>query len=264
MHKPIVSESQYFRALEMIENGKRSMNSKPKEEFPLKGILQSPCCNTNMTAGWSKGKNKYYMYYRCIKHTNINISGTLVHQKFQELLKYISFSPEFLDKLIERITSLAKTTLEVRDQRHKILATKLAAIETKIENIENKLFDGVINDTTYKKGMKKFTAEKAQLKDEFNFLETMEGHLHQELLVLPYMLNLPQIFEDSTIGQQHAIIKQVFKQGLTFKQGSFRTPWINPEFESNLLILKEKGLLFLEQPSDKICGIPLGGYLGVH
>ena len=264
LHKPIVTESQYFRALDMIENSKRSMNSKPKEEFPLKGILQSPCCSTNMTAGWSKGKNKYYMYYRCIKHSNINISGALVHQKFQELLKYISFSPEFLDKLIERVTSLAKTTLEVRDQRHKILATKLAAIETKIENIENKLFDGVINDTTYKKGMKKFAAEKAQVKDEFNFLETMEGHLHQELLVLPYMLNLPQIFEDSTIGQQHAIIKQVFKRGLTFRQGSFRTPWINPEFESNLLILKEKGLLFLEQPSDKICGIPLGGGRGIR
>jgi len=90
----------------------------------------------------------------------------------------------------------------------------------------------------------------------------MEGHLHQELLVLPYMLNLPQIFEDSTIGQQHAIIKQVFKRGLTFKQESFRTPWINPESEYNLLIIKEKGLLFLEQPSDKICGIPLGGVSG--
>lgn len=153
-----------------------------------------------------------YLLKYTVKHSNINISGALVHQKFQELLKHISFTPEFLDKLIERVTSLAKNTLEVRDQRHKILATKLAAIEAKIENVENKLFDGVINDTTYKKGMKKFAAEKAQLKDEFNFLETMEGHLHQELLVLPYMLNLPQIFEDSTIGQQHAIIKQVFNR----------------------------------------------------
>lgn len=77
-------------------------------------------------------------------------------------------------------------------------------------------------------------AEKAQLKDEFNFLEQMEGHLHQELLVLPYMLSLPQIFEDSTIGQQHAIIRQVFKQGLTFKDGAFRTPSMNREFEANL------------------------------
>ncbi|WP_449436813.1 hypothetical protein [Pedobacter steynii] len=112
--------------------------------------------------------------------------------------------------------------------------------------------------------MKKFAIEKAQLKEEFNFLETMEGHLHQELLILPYMLNLPQIFKDSTIGQQHAIIRQVFKRGLTFKEGSFRTPWINLEFESNLLIIKEKWLLFLEQPSGNFCGLPLGGYPGLH
>jgi hypothetical protein len=225
IHKAIVSESQYFRAL---------------------------------------GKNKYYMYYRCIKHSNINISGTLVHQKFQDLLKHISFTPEFLAKLIERVTSLAKETLEARDQRHKILAAKFAAIETKIENIENKLFDGVINDTTFKKGMKKFSAEKAQLKDEYNFLDTMEGHLHQELLVLPYMLNLPQIFRDSTIGQQHAIIKQVFKQGLTFKGGMFRTPCINPEFEVNLLNIKEKGLLFVEQSFDFSLSFPLGGGRGIR
>jgi len=87
------------------------MNPKPKEEFPLKGILQSPCCSTNMTAGWSKGKNKYYMYCRCIKHCNINISGASVHQKIQELPKYISFTPEFLDKLIERVLTYQRLPL---------------------------------------------------------------------------------------------------------------------------------------------------------
>ena len=51
-----------------------------------------------------------------------------------------------------------------------------------------------------------FAAEKAQLKDEFNFLETMEGHLHQELLVLPYMLNLPQIFEDSIQSDSNMLL----------------------------------------------------------
>lgn len=81
--------------------------------------------------------------------------------------------------------------------------------------------------------MKKFDAEKARLKDEFNHLEDLEGHLQQELLVLPYMLNLPKIFQDSSLAQQHAIINEVFKRGFTFKNGSFRTLWINPEFESN-------------------------------
>nr|WP_068890438.1 recombinase family protein [Pedobacter panaciterrae] len=264
IHKPIITESQYFRTIEMLENGKRSMKSKPKDEFPLRGILKSPCCGTNMTAGWSKGKNKYYIYYRCIAHSNINISGAMIHERFDELLKHISFSQGFIDKLIIRVTTLAKETLNIRDKRHAILKNQLAALETKIEGAENKLFEETINDVTYKKWKKKFDAEKARLKDEFNQLEDLEGHLHQRLLVLPYMLNLPQIFKDSSLTQQHAIINEVFKRGLTFKNGAFRTPWINPEFEANLLDIKEKGLLFLEQPFDFSLDFPSGGGRGIR
>jgi hypothetical protein len=41
----------------------------------------------------------------------------------------------------------------------------------------------------------------------------------------------------------------VFKQNLTFSDGMFRTPFINEIFYDNYLILNEKGLLFVEQPS---------------
>ena len=78
------------------------------------------------------------------------------------------------------------------------------------------------------------------------------------------MLNLPQIFKDSSLAQQHAIISEVFKRGLTFKNGAFRTLWINPEFEANLLDIKEKGLLFLEQPFDFSLDFPSGGGRGIR
>lgn len=42
----------------------------------------------------------------------------------------------------------------------------------------------------------------------------------------------------------------------------FRTPWINPEFEANLLNINKKGLLFVEQPSDFSLSFPLGGVSG--
>jgi len=84
----------------MLENGKRSVKSKPKDEFPLRGILKSPCCGTNMAADWSKGKNKYHL---CFTHSNINISGAMLDERFNQLLKYISFTQEFIDKLIIRL-----------------------------------------------------------------------------------------------------------------------------------------------------------------
>lgn len=98
--------------------------------------------------------------------------------------------------------------------------------------------------------------------EAYRFSETLEDTLHQELLLMPYLLNLPQVYKDSSLGQKHAIVNEVFKQGLTFKEGVFRTPFINPEFECNLLILKEKGLLYKEQPSREISPVPLCGDKG--
>ena len=264
IHEAIVTESQYYRVQEMLGLNKRLMQSKPKDEFPLKGVLLSPCCNTLMTAGWSKGKAKYYLYYRCITHSGINISGTMLHDKFKQLLKYISFTSSFIDKLTQRVPQLAKGMLEIKDKRFKILQTQLTALEVKIENAEQKLFDDTINAATYKKWMKKFNAEKARLNEEFTYLEDLDDRLQQELLTLPYMLNLPQVFADSSLNQQHTIIREVFKQGITYKEGMFRTPCINPEFEFNRLILKEKGLLDIEQPSGNFYKVPSCGEGGIR
>lgn len=159
-----------------------------------------------MTAGWSKGKNAYYLYYRCIKHSNINIPGTLLHDKFEELLKYLSFSQEFLDKLISRVTMLAKGTLNISEQRKKILDGQLKAIDLKIEGVEEKLFEGIIVDHTYKRWMVKFQSEKANLMEAYRFSETLEDTLHQELLLMPYLLNLPQVYKDSSLGQNQLYV----------------------------------------------------------
>src|SRR5690606_38486084 len=69
---------------------------------------------------------------------------------------------------------------------------------------------------------------------------------------------LAAIFEQVPVTEQHSIMRDVFKHGLTFRESAFRTPWINPMLEHNLQILKEKGLLFLEQPSDDLDGLPSG------
>lgn len=66
--------------------------------------------------------------------------------------------------------------------------------------------------------------------------------------MLPYMINLHQVYNDAPLGQKHAIVREVFKDGLTYNKGFFRTPSINPELNCNLLYLKQIGLLDVEQP----------------
>jgi site-specific DNA recombinase len=264
LHEGIVSESQYYRVQEMLGLNKRKMQSKPKDEFPLKGILKSPCCDTYMTAGWSKGKKNYYLYYRCVSHSNVNISGQKLHDAFDELLKHLSFTQDYVNQLISRVTGFAKSTSQISDQRKKVLNSQLNAIDIKIENLESKLFEGTIIDHTFKRWMIKYEGEKAKLREQFDLSQRLESDLHDELQLLPYLLNMPKVFQDSSLGQKHAIFNEVFKQKLTYREGSFRTPSINPEYVHKLLILKEKGLLFLEQPSGVFEGLPSCGEWGIR
>src|SRR5690606_30030613 len=57
------------------------------------------------------------------------------------------------------------------------------------------------------------------------------------------------------VSSQHVIMREVFKQVLTFKHGASRTPSTNPACYHTLLLLHETGRLFLEQPSDVFDGL---------
>jgi hypothetical protein len=92
------------------------MKTQPKEEFPLKGILRSPCCGQGMTAGWSKGKKKYYLYYRCIKHSNVNISGAVLHEKFNKLLVNLNFTQGLITSIVADVKKGLGALQELRDK----------------------------------------------------------------------------------------------------------------------------------------------------
>ena len=60
--------------------------------------------------------------------------------------------------------------------------------------------------------------------------------------------DLKAIFKKATIFQKHSILREVLKGGLTYVGDAFRTPFLHPALAHNELIIKEKGLLFVEQP----------------
>ncbi|GAA4131987.1 hypothetical protein GCM10022216_02630 [Sphingobacterium kyonggiense] len=258
LHEPIISEEQYWMVQEMLTTNKRKEQQKPKEDFPLKGLLQSPCCGGKMTAGWSKGNQKKYIYYRCIKHSNVNISGKLLHEKYERMVSFLNLRQDDVDRIVSYVKDELNKELDNRKKQEKVKLEQLVEIERKIDRLEERMINEELEVSTYKKYMTRFKAERGQLVDGINYLKQgAEDHYQQQLLVLPYLLNLTAIFKKSSIAVQHSIMREMFKHGLTFREGAFRTTWINPVFEHNLLILKKEGLLFLEQPNDDPGKIPL-------
>lgn len=264
IHEAIVSEEQYWRAQEMLDD-KRVEKPHIKDDFPLRGVLRSNCCGGHMTAGFSKGKKKYYLYYRCVKHSSVNISGTVLHKRYEELLQHLSFTKEQVTELIGYIKDELKKAVKVRAKELEIKKEQLIIAQKKLDGLEDKVLNDIINGDTYKKGYKKFSIEIARLKSEVSDLSVdIKTKAQEQIKLIPKLMDIPELFNRASINQQHAILNRVFKQGLTFADGTFRTPSLNPVFHHNYQTLNKKGLLFVEQPIGNNTQIPCCGKGGIR
>ncbi len=66
------------------------------------------------------------MYYRCLDHSNINISGIELHEKFEELLRYLSVSGEFVVEVLQLVSGKVKEILKSNENRLKRTYTAIA------------------------------------------------------------------------------------------------------------------------------------------
>jgi hypothetical protein len=71
-----------------------------------------------MTAGFSKGKKNYYLYYRCNRHS----TGTVTHRQLDELLGLLSFSQVQVDHMVGRAKGALVEAITIY--------TKQAAVKT--------------------------------------------------------------------------------------------------------------------------------------
>ncbi len=65
-HEPLVSLETWRKAQDRLDGRVNAPARKDfNEDFPLRGFVECACCNSPMTAAWSKGRNSYYPYYFC-------------------------------------------------------------------------------------------------------------------------------------------------------------------------------------------------------
>ena len=248
-HEPIVSELEFWHVQKLLSN-KRPAKTQAAEDFPLRGVLKC-WCGTNMTAGYSKGKKEYYLYYRCIKHTNVNIPGYKIHDQFDQLLQALNLEPKQI-KLIEDITTaLIKKPIDAYNAKVSENLKALAKVKGNILSLEEKYVRNEVSAESYKNLYSTFLKDKASLemalKDKADKKDTRLVDKY-----LPLMEDLDLLYKKSDIYQKHSIIEGVFKGNLCYAGGQFRTPFVDPTFEDNILKINEKGLLFYEQPFRKM------------
>lgn len=222
LHQPIIRESDYW-LIKKRSRKPQTSKSQPRELFPLRGILKC-WCGRNMTAAYSKGKKKYYPYYRCTLHTGANYNGDKLHSQFEQLLDTFKFSESQLNVITEKAELLLRKT--VQDQKAVIGSrdSQISEIEKKQGTLEELLLDREIDSGTYNRLYRKLTTEKEVLISSKQEAIKESGKWVALHSLLSRIKSLKDVYKLATLLQQHTLIQEIFLHNLVYENGSFKIP----------------------------------------
>ncbi len=247
IHAPIVTQQLFYQAQALL-NGKTRNHVTYNPEVPLRGALRNAEFNL-MTAGNSKGKNKYYWYY-VDPATRQHYNAAKLHSQFNEILEELSFSSIHINYLQEKALENIKASFADRERLLQAHKQELRKLLLGKESNEEKYITEGLDKETYEKWRDRlqgqiFSVEEevAELRRPINEVwKAYEDNLHR-------LNDLQYLFEKASIIQKHSFINVVFDKKLYYEAGAYRTPYLLPLFTAKAASLKEKRLLFYEQPS---------------
>lgn len=219
IHQPIISETDFWLANKKSSQTPPS-KSQPKELFPLRGILKC-WCGKNMTAGYSKGKKKYYPYYRCTVHTAKNYNGDKLHNQFEQFLDTFKFSELQLNVITQKAELLLRKTAQ--DQKEIITSRnkQLSDIENKQIALDELILNREINSDTFHRLYKKLTTDKEVLiSSRQEAIKESEKWIELHGL-LSKIKTIKDIYVIAQLPQKHKLIQELFPSDLIYKTGNF-------------------------------------------
>jgi len=202
-----------------------------------------------MTAGFTKGRSKYYLYYQCTKEKGRSYKGEEIHEKVDQLLDHLSFSNEQVSKIAQYADEELSKAVGYRAKSLKSKETEFRELNTKIERLEYKMINDEIEASTYKVWFAKLNAQKAVLENEIIALRKGKKTVFDSLdEAIPLMTNLKNLYHGVSLEGKQLLLKTGFELGLTYNGGVLRTAMINPALIDNYMRIKDFGLLEMEQP----------------
>jgi len=249
IHQGIVAEHTWWQVQQLMNKGK--VRTIINDEVPMRSVLHCHCGHP-LTAGNSKGKTKYYWYYKCNKHPETSYSAVTLHNQFDELLSNLSLSKVHIDFLREDARKEMELQLQNRDAELKELKKELHTNTTNMLSLEEKFITGIIQSDTYNRWHSKYSATESHLRYRIESL-TGDNQLAWKLFdkELPKLSDMRLLYSWATVPQKQTFIRMVFNSQLRYEEGVYRTPYLLPFFSLNTASLKEKRLLEVEQPEEE-------------
>lgn len=231
IHQPIV-DLDLWRRVEARRLGKRKPIVKAKnDEFPLRGVVLCQSCQSPMTGANSKGKNKWYGYYKCNTCKGENHSVSRSHEELTQVLRSLSIEGPELDRMIEQSRKALKVKLNESTQTISKIESDISTLGSKIESLELKYIENKVDHEMYSKWMSEFRRELNLKRVQLSNLERVDEKAYDIFEMNRTKLGrLDEVWKGSSVSDKQMLVRLLFPQGLEKSNTGYRTPKVNSLF----------------------------------
>ena len=237
LHEPIIREEVFWQAMAMMTNADDKPKMVLREELPLRGLLRCDQCNKILTGGKSKGRSKYYWYYRCMECSEMNISAPKVHGWIYEILGSLSESidSKALAFFQQAVNYVSTTRHETRNKKSIDIERQITSIDNDIEKLEERFITTRdLDRAMFEKWRVKYEQKKIELASQIerrSDLKLFENWSSLEEKIK----SLSDIYDRSSIAFKQSIVGSVLIGGSNASQEGIRTARINVLFDPSRL-----------------------------
>lgn len=257
-HEAIIDMVTWQSAQDKI-NAKKLPKISLSENFPLRSVLKC-WCGKCVTGAPSKGKFKFYDYYKCSESKHLNLSANKAHTQLKETFQLMSLTDRIINAIEAQSEQLLSADLKTKRNELTRLKLELEKVQTKLDSNADKWISNQIDMEDYQRAKDRLIPLRLDLTQKISFLSKNESEMMFFLKQkLSSFTDLQGVYSGLNLTGKQQMVRSVFDNGLYYRDGMYRTHYIMPVFTHNLLIIKEKKLLDIDKKGDFIAKISCGG-----
>jgi site-specific DNA recombinase len=244
LHDPLVSQ-ELFDDVQAVLAG-RSPGAAPKRKlnpaFPLKGFIRCDVCDTPLTGGACKGRNKNYPRYWCRNGSclAVKLRSEKLEGEFLNLLQRLRPAPddaERFSKIAAKVWAAGQGDAEKEVRR---LQARLEEQIKRKRKLLDSMLDGKISDATYKEVDEEFRAEIAATEKELRALDSRQMTQDAFLrFTRVHLMDVAGAWQLAKPEQRHRVQNLLFEGGLSYSEKTGILNRSNSNLFSTLEVIRD-------------------------
>ncbi len=249
LHPPIIDE-ETFDTVQRLISGKVQPKvhkySEIDERLPLRGFLLCKKCGRSLTGSASRGGSGIrHFYYHCHPKCKERYKADEVNSLFEKVLSEFVIKGDVKKMYRDILDTTFHGERKNRELRIKQIQNEINKLSARLESIEDKFFDDLIDPSTYNSVKRKNQKKINDLKVELTSIKSLKKDVEDYLKIgISFLHGIDKLYKSSDARYKKKIVGSIFPEKLVFLKNRYRTAFIN-EFIS-LIISKHKPFKRLE------------------